>query len=149
MEGLCPSALYRRAATAPICVGFERVNCGVKSSRYITSASLNSQNMPEKRRVQDRHIWQCKNVRVLCQLPMSFIFHVVCVCVYEQDLGMESTSLDDVLYRYASFRNLVDPITHDLIISLARYVHCPRTVGHTHAPIHNPKHKFLTIHIFV
>ncbi|KAJ3591279.1 hypothetical protein NHX12_009225 [Muraenolepis orangiensis] len=34
---------------------------------------------------------------------------------------MESTSLDDVLYRYASFRNLVDPITHDLIISLARY----------------------------
>ncbi|KAG7275108.1 hypothetical protein CRUP_009468 [Coryphaenoides rupestris] len=44
-----------------------------------------------------------------------------------QDLGMESTSLDDVLYRYASFRNLVDPITHDLIISLARYVHCPRT----------------------
>ncbi|MEQ2205059.1 Leucine-rich repeat-containing protein 75A, partial [Xenoophorus captivus] len=49
------------------------------------------------------------------------------------DLGMESTSLDDVLYRYASFRNLVDPITHDLIISLARYVHCPKTVGH-HLP---------------
>lgn len=45
---------------------------------------------------------------------------------------MESTSLDDVLYRYASFRNLVDPITHDLIISLARYVHCPKTVGWTH-----------------
>ncbi|KPP77927.1 hypothetical protein Z043_102604, partial [Scleropages formosus] len=46
-----------------------------------------------------------------------------------QDLGMESTSLDDVLYRYASFRNLVDPITHDLIISLARHVHCPKTEG--------------------
>ncbi|XP_036380346.1 leucine-rich repeat-containing protein 75A-like [Megalops cyprinoides] len=46
-----------------------------------------------------------------------------------QDLGMESTSLDDVLYRYASFRSLVDPITHDLIISLARYVHCPKTEG--------------------
>ncbi|XP_051966785.1 leucine-rich repeat-containing protein 75A-like isoform X1 [Xyrauchen texanus] len=46
-----------------------------------------------------------------------------------QDLGMESTSLDDVLYRYASFRNLVDPITHDLIISLAKYVHCPKTEG--------------------
>ncbi|XP_045062769.1 leucine-rich repeat-containing protein 75A-like [Coregonus clupeaformis] len=44
-----------------------------------------------------------------------------------QDLGMESTSLDDVLYRYASFRNLVDPITHDLIISLARCVTCPKT----------------------
>ncbi|XP_036624467.1 LOW QUALITY PROTEIN: leucine-rich repeat-containing protein 75A [Trichosurus vulpecula] len=46
-----------------------------------------------------------------------------------QDLGMESTSLDDVLYRYASFRNLVDPISHDLIISLARYVHCPKPEG--------------------
>ncbi|XP_005987564.1 leucine-rich repeat-containing protein 75A [Latimeria chalumnae] len=46
-----------------------------------------------------------------------------------QDLGMESTSLDDVLYRYASFRNLVDPITHDLIISLARYIHCPKQEG--------------------
>ncbi|KAK3509296.1 hypothetical protein QTP70_028571 [Hemibagrus guttatus] len=46
-----------------------------------------------------------------------------------QDLGMESTSLDDVLYRYASFRNMVDPITHDLIISLARYVQCPKTEG--------------------
>ncbi|KAF7688601.1 leucine-rich repeat-containing protein 75A-like [Silurus meridionalis] len=46
-----------------------------------------------------------------------------------QDLGMESTSLDDVLYRYASFRNMVDPITHDLIISLARYMHCPKTDG--------------------
>ncbi|KAJ7423093.1 leucine-rich repeat-containing protein 75A-like protein [Willisornis vidua] len=45
------------------------------------------------------------------------------------DLGMESTSLDDVLYRYASFRNLVDPITHDLIISLARYIHCPKPEG--------------------
>ncbi|MBN3293219.1 LR75A protein, partial [Polypterus senegalus] len=42
---------------------------------------------------------------------------------------MESTSLDDVLYRYASFRNLVDPITHDLIISLARYIHCPKTIS--------------------
>lgn len=46
-----------------------------------------------------------------------------------QDLGMESTSLDDVLYRYASFRNLVDPITHDLLISLARYIHCARPEG--------------------
>ncbi|XP_060718992.1 leucine-rich repeat-containing protein 75A-like [Tachysurus vachellii] len=46
-----------------------------------------------------------------------------------QDLGMESTSLDDVLYRYASFRNMVDPITHDLIISLARYVQCTKTEG--------------------
>uniref|UniRef100_UPI00358E2193 leucine-rich repeat-containing protein 75A-like isoform X1 n=2 Tax=Myxine glutinosa TaxID=7769 RepID=UPI00358E2193 len=43
-----------------------------------------------------------------------------------QDLGMETTSLDDVLYRYASFRNVVDPISHDLILSLARDLHCPK-----------------------
>uniref|UniRef100_A0AAY4DV27 Leucine rich repeat containing 75A n=1 Tax=Denticeps clupeoides TaxID=299321 RepID=A0AAY4DV27_9TELE len=49
--------------------------------------------------------------------------------VLRQDLGMESTSLDDVLYRYASFRNLVDPITHDLILGLARCIHCPKTEG--------------------
>lgn len=42
---------------------------------------------------------------------------------------MESTSLDDVLCRYASFRNLVDPITHELIVSLARYIHCPKPEG--------------------
>ncbi|XP_078278084.1 uncharacterized protein LOC144606158 [Rhinoraja longicauda] len=46
-----------------------------------------------------------------------------------KDLGMESTSLDDVLCRYASFRNLVDPITHELIVSLARYIHCPKPEG--------------------
>ncbi|KAK1787846.1 hypothetical protein P4O66_016332 [Electrophorus voltai] len=43
-----------------------------------------------------------------------------------QDLGMDSTSLDDVLHRYGSFRNTVDPITHDLIINLARCMHCPK-----------------------
>nr|XP_020657324.1 leucine-rich repeat-containing protein 75A [Pogona vitticeps] len=52
-----------------------------------------------------------------------------CKSPERKDLGMESTSLDDVLYRYASFRNLVDPITHDLIISLARYIHCPKPEG--------------------
>ncbi|XP_076868070.1 leucine-rich repeat-containing protein 75A-like [Brachyhypopomus gauderio] len=46
-----------------------------------------------------------------------------------QDLGMESTFLDDVLHRYGSFRNTVDPITHDLIVSLARCMHCPKTDG--------------------
>uniref|UniRef100_A0A8C3DSW8 Leucine rich repeat containing 75A n=1 Tax=Corvus moneduloides TaxID=1196302 RepID=A0A8C3DSW8_CORMO len=64
-----------------------------------------------------------------------------------QDLGMESTSLDDVLYRYASFRNLVDPITHDLIISLARYIHCPKPVG---ATVSSPMEKLcrqLTYHL--
>lgn len=69
--------------------------------------------------------------KYMCRVPIMVFFNA---CV--QDLGMESTSLDDVLYRYASFRNLVDPITHDLIISLARYVHCPKTVGHTHKQSH-------------
>lgn len=55
---------------------------------------------------------------------------------------MESTSLDDVLYRYASFRNLVDPITHDLVISLARYIQCPPKTG----PV---EHRTLHAHINV
>ncbi|XP_036776520.2 leucine-rich repeat-containing protein 75A isoform X1 [Manis pentadactyla] len=58
---------------------------------------------------------------LLLQAQIAWTLHL-----HQMDLGMESTSLDDVLYRYASFRNLVDPITHDLIISLARYIHCPK-----------------------
>ncbi|NXK41109.1 LR75A protein, partial [Piprites chloris] len=43
--------------------------------------------------------------------------------------GMGGTSLDDVLYRYARGGNLVDPITHDLIMGGARYIHCPKPEG--------------------
>ncbi|KAI4879539.1 hypothetical protein NFI96_005562, partial [Prochilodus magdalenae] len=36
------------------------------------------------------------------------------------DLGLEGTSLNDILYKNAAFLNLVDPISHELLLSLAR-----------------------------
>ncbi|KAK9391421.1 leucine-rich repeat-containing protein 75B [Crotalus adamanteus] len=42
------------------------------------------------------------------------------------DLGLEGTFLNDVLYKKAIFLNLVDPISHDLLMTLARDLECPK-----------------------
>ncbi|XP_033072790.1 leucine-rich repeat-containing protein 75B-like, partial [Trachypithecus francoisi] len=36
-----------------------------------------------------------------------------------QDLGLEGTLLTDILYRDVAFLNLVDPISHDLLVNQA------------------------------
>lgn len=46
-----------------------------------------------------------------------------------QDLGLEGTSLNDILYKNAAFLNLVDPISHELLLSLAREMQCPKKVS--------------------
>ncbi|XP_028828574.1 leucine rich repeat containing 75Bb [Denticeps clupeoides] len=43
-----------------------------------------------------------------------------------KDMGLEGTSLNDILYKNAAFLNLVDPISHELLISLARDMQCPK-----------------------
>ncbi|KAJ0019543.1 hypothetical protein NQD34_007112 [Periophthalmus magnuspinnatus] len=43
-----------------------------------------------------------------------------------RDLGLEGTSLNDILYKNAAFLNLVDPISHELLLSLAREMQCPK-----------------------
>lgn len=47
---------------------------------------------------------------------------------HAQDLGLEGTLLTDILYRNVAFLNLVDPISHDLLVNLARDLQCPKTV---------------------
>ena len=47
---------------------------------------------------------------------------------HPQDLGLEGTLLTDILYRNVAFVNLVDPISHDLLVNLARDLQCPKTV---------------------
>ncbi|XP_021573757.1 leucine-rich repeat-containing protein 75B, partial [Carlito syrichta] len=42
------------------------------------------------------------------------------------DLGLEGTLLTDILYRDVAFLNLVDPISHDLLVNLARDLQCPK-----------------------
>ncbi|XP_004443168.1 PREDICTED: leucine-rich repeat-containing protein 75B isoform X1 [Ceratotherium simum simum] len=44
-----------------------------------------------------------------------------------QDLGLEGTLLTNILYRNVAFLNLVDPISHDLLVNLARDLQCPKT----------------------
>ncbi|KAG8597150.1 hypothetical protein GDO81_002176 [Engystomops pustulosus] len=46
--------------------------------------------------------------------------------VLRKDLGLEGTFLNDILYRHVTFLNLVDPISHELLLSLARELQCPR-----------------------
>uniref|UniRef100_H2P3U4 Uncharacterized protein n=1 Tax=Pongo abelii TaxID=9601 RepID=H2P3U4_PONAB len=49
------------------------------------------------------------------------------LCSYtHQDLGLERTLLPDILYRDVAFLNLVDPISHDLLVNLARDLQCPK-----------------------
>ncbi|KAL3041772.1 hypothetical protein OYC64_019867 [Pagothenia borchgrevinki] len=43
-----------------------------------------------------------------------------------KDLGLEGSSLNDILYKNAAFLNLVDPISHELLLSLARDLQCPK-----------------------
>ncbi|TNN70683.1 Leucine-rich repeat-containing protein 75A [Liparis tanakae] len=43
-----------------------------------------------------------------------------------KDLGLEGNSLNDILYKNAAFLNLVDPISHELLLSLAREMQCPK-----------------------
>lgn len=47
---------------------------------------------------------------------------------HPQDLGLEGTLLTDILYRNVAFLNLVDPISHDLLVNLACDLQCPKTV---------------------
>uniref|UniRef100_A0A668A1B7 Leucine rich repeat containing 75Bb n=1 Tax=Myripristis murdjan TaxID=586833 RepID=A0A668A1B7_9TELE len=46
-----------------------------------------------------------------------------------RDLGLQGTSLNDILYKNAAFLNLVDPISHELLLSLARDMQCPKRTG--------------------
>ncbi|XP_030633684.1 leucine-rich repeat-containing protein 75B [Chanos chanos] len=48
-----------------------------------------------------------------------------------KDLGLEGTSLNDILYKNAAFLNLVDPISHELLLSLARDMQCPKKDAET------------------
>ncbi|XP_024287035.1 leucine-rich repeat-containing protein 75B isoform X1 [Oncorhynchus tshawytscha] len=43
-----------------------------------------------------------------------------------KDLGLQGTSLNDILYKNSAFLNLVDPISHELLLSLAKDMQCPK-----------------------
>lgn len=53
-----------------------------------------------------------------------------------QDLGLQGTSLNDILYKNAAFLNLVDPISHELLLGLARDLQCPKRVRIQNDPVY-------------
>ena len=69
-----------------------------------------------------------------CERPQTwlpvrlFLTDGLCVSVPPQDLGLEGNSLNDILYKNAAFLNLVDPISHELLLSLAREMQRPKKV---------------------
>ncbi|KTG33720.1 hypothetical protein cypCar_00015085 [Cyprinus carpio] len=82
-------------------------------SRLSRQNSLDNENFPRRRR---KHL-DSKSDRsgnFLCTIPGC------------QDLGLEGMSLNDILYKNASFLNLVDPISHELLLSLAKDMQCPK-----------------------
>ncbi|XP_059904383.1 leucine rich repeat containing 75Bb [Gadus macrocephalus] len=46
-----------------------------------------------------------------------------------KDLGLQATSLNHILYKNAAFLHLADPISHELLLHLARDMHCPKREG--------------------
>ncbi len=59
----------------------------------------------------------------------SWLNHFPLSRLFLQDLGLLGTSLNDILYKNAAFLNLVDPISHELLLSLARDLQCPKRVN--------------------
>lgn len=61
-------------------------------------------------------------------LPVTKLTFLSFFFLFLQDLGLQGTSLNDILYKNAAFLNLVDPISHELLLSLARDLQCPKRV---------------------
>lgn len=78
-------------------------------------------------RLQKRTKVRIERIRGLIRVKLSFLLFAS-LCLSSQDLGLQGTSLNDILYKNASFLNLVDPISHELLLSLARDLQCPKRV---------------------
>ncbi|XP_051888445.1 adenylate cyclase, terminal-differentiation specific-like [Pristis pectinata] len=77
--------------------------------------------------VVETRVSEVEGQSVLAFLLCSTNQHLCwCSLPANRDLGLEGTSLNDVLYKHTAFLNLVDPISHDLLMSLARDIQCPK-----------------------
>ncbi|TRY56560.1 hypothetical protein DNTS_022804 [Danionella cerebrum] len=72
---------------------------------------------------------RCFSCKLLMQTPGPLQRQPITATVHRThlpDLGLEGTSLKDILYRNSAFLNLVDPISHELCLNLARDLQCPK-----------------------
>ncbi|XP_078523898.1 leucine-rich repeat-containing protein 75B [Lissotriton helveticus] len=72
-----------------------------------------------------RRVTWLREIQILLQEQKpEKAYHVL--RMLRKDLGLEGSLLKDILYRHATFLNLVDPISHELLMSLARNLQCPK-----------------------
>ncbi|XP_040205328.1 leucine-rich repeat-containing protein 75B [Rana temporaria] len=96
----------------------------------LTSLILNSERIPGVLRKNKpppygrRAAWIRDIQAVLRDHKQERAMHIL--KMLRKDLGLEGTFLNDILYRHVTFLNLVDPISHELLLSLARELQCPR-----------------------
>uniref|UniRef100_A0A672FMW5 Leucine rich repeat containing 75Bb n=1 Tax=Salarias fasciatus TaxID=181472 RepID=A0A672FMW5_SALFA len=95
-----------------------------------TSLMLKSDKLPGMLRKSNhspyvrRVAWVREIQRLLREQKMEQAAEVL--KLLRKDLGLQGTSLNDILYKNAAFLNLVDPISHELLLSLARDLQCPK-----------------------
>nr|XP_054399917.1 LOW QUALITY PROTEIN: leucine-rich repeat-containing protein 75B-like [Pongo abelii] len=116
-----------RGADSPASCGFGAV--GARLGRQAgpeagseAGAAAGCGPAPYQRRVR----WLRKIHPTLRELPPERARQLCLLRLLRQDLGLERTLLPDILYRDVAFLNLVDPISHDLLVNLARDLQCPK-----------------------
>ncbi|XP_060105662.1 leucine-rich repeat-containing protein 75B [Heteronotia binoei] len=92
----------------------------LRGSPKLPGALRTAKAAPYERRVQ----WIREIQATLTARHRDQALHVL--LLLRKDLGLEGTFLSEVLYKKAAFLNLVDPISHDLLMSLARDLQCPK-----------------------
>ncbi|XP_026029707.1 leucine rich repeat containing 75Bb [Astatotilapia calliptera] len=109
----------------------ESERSGGRSGDFLfTSLMLKSDKLPGMLRKTNhspyvrRVAWVREIQRLLREQKMEQAAEVL--KVLRKDLGLQGTSLNDILYKNAAFLNLVDPISHELLLSLARDLQCPK-----------------------
>ncbi|KAM4808626.1 leucine-rich repeat-containing protein 75B [Rhinophrynus dorsalis] len=103
---------------------------GSRSDFALTSLILNSERIPGVLRrnkpppYMRRAAWIREIQALLRDHKQERALQVL--NLLRKDLGLEGTFLNDILYRHVTFLNLVDPISHELLLSLSRELQCPR-----------------------
>ncbi|KAJ7423751.1 Leucine-rich repeat-containing protein 75B [Willisornis vidua] len=109
---------FRRAHGPSYAPGFSGVQV-LKESKLMAPAPKTSP-APYVRRVG----WLREIQATIREHKREHAVHIL--RLLRKDLGLEGTFLNEVLYKNATFLNLVDPISHDLLMSLARDLQCPK-----------------------
>ncbi|XP_044143716.1 leucine-rich repeat-containing protein 75B-like [Bufo gargarizans] len=103
---------------------------GARSDFALTSLILNSERIPGvlRRNKPAPYVRRAAWIRDIQALVRDHkqerALHIL--KLLRKDLGLEGTFLNDILYKHVTFLNLVDPISHELLLSLARELQCPR-----------------------